>query len=138
MGVPAVLRILSDDHDGAFITEWAPPERVIPGFARWIEQCRTSHVTPTAANYHDFAVSDPEGDHFRDSYAIGATDPDTIEYRYVSGPVPTATDGSPTLIVYRAHARPDREPLLTVWHSIRFSNADTSSIHQLAFRAVIS
>ncbi|WP_405065027.1 GNAT family N-acetyltransferase [Kribbella sp. NBC_01510] len=108
-----------------------------PGFARWIEQCRTSHVTPTAANYHDFAVSDPEGDHFRDSYAIGATEPDTIEYRYVFRTGAYGNGWVADLTVYRAHARPDREPLLTVWHSIRFSNADTSSIHQLAFRAVI-
>jgi hypothetical protein len=44
---PAVLRIYSDDHDGAFAADWAAPEKVLPCLARWVEWCAVSNVMPT-------------------------------------------------------------------------------------------
>jgi hypothetical protein len=136
MGVPAVLRILSDDHDGAFITEWAPPQRTIPSLARWIETCRTDGVVPTASNYRDYAAA-ADGDRFRDDYPLDEGDPGNVRYRYAFRTGAYGNGWVGDLTVFRAHARPDREPLMTVWHQIRFSNTDTSSIHQLAYRGVL-
>jgi hypothetical protein len=136
MGVPAVLRIFSDDHDGAFITEWASPERVIPGFARWIEECRTNNAIPTATNYRDFAAGDPEGDHFHDDYPHDATDPANIQYRYILRTCAMGNGWVADLTVWRAHERPDREPLLTVWHQVQFTSTNTGPIHEVALRGL--
>ena len=136
MGTPAVLRICSDDHDGAFYAEWASPERIIPLFARWIETCRADGLIPTATNYRDFAAA-AAGDHVCDDYPPDAADPDNIHYRYAFRTGAYGNGWVGDLTVFRAHARPDREPLLTVWHQISLSSDDTSSIHQLAFRGVL-
>lgn len=132
MGVPAVLRISSDDHDGTFHVEWASPERIIPLLARWIENCRTGGAIPTATNYRDFAAA-AVGDHVCGDYPTGAADPDNIQYRYAFRTGAYGNGWVGDLTVFRAHQRPDREPLLTIWHQASFSHTDTSSLHQLAF-----
>ncbi|MFG1820824.1 hypothetical protein ACGFIF_44210 [Kribbella sp. NPDC049174] len=137
MGVPAVLGIFSDDHEGAFVTDWASPERVVPALAGWIESCRENHAIPTATNYREFAETDPDGNHFRDDFPPDTAEPDDLQYRYV---VRTGAYGSGwigDLTVWRARERLDREPVLTVWHQIRFSHGDTSSIHALPFHGLL-
>lgn len=141
MGTPAVLRIYSDDHAGAFVSQWASPERVIPLFAQWIEMCRTARVIPTATTYRDFATdtataTEDAGDLFQAGYPTGQPDPDGTQYRYEFRVGAYGNGWIADLTVSRAHARPDREPLMTVWHQVQFSDVDTSPMHLLAYRGI--
>lgn len=81
MGARAVLRIYSDDHDGAFWGAWASPEFVMAGLARWIEACRWRNQIPSAANYWEHVQVDP-GSQFTDAIGIDEPYPSDLNFRY--------------------------------------------------------
>ncbi|MGZ0153738.1 hypothetical protein ACXJJ3_42180 (plasmid) [Kribbella sp. WER1] len=133
---PAVLHIFSDDQDGAFLTGWGSPDRRVPQLARWIEQCRSEKVIPTAANYTEFAAAEPDGDHFHHPYELEDSDPNNAAYRYVVRTGAYGDGWTGDLTIWKASPRPDREPMLTVFHQARFTNADIRPLHQLAYHGL--
>jgi hypothetical protein len=80
MGKPAVFRIYSDDHAGAFCAQWASPQFKLAAIARWIEACRWRGQAPSAQNYWDHAQADTIGDHFTESYPVDDLDPGDLSY----------------------------------------------------------
>ncbi|WP_432951275.1 hypothetical protein ACQPXM_41435 (plasmid) [Kribbella sp. CA-253562] len=131
MGDPVILRIISDDQDSTFYAECASPEKFIPEFARFVEDCKANKIMPTATAYAEYVVT-AEGDHVREYYPTDADEPENLAHRYVVRTTAAGDGWLGDLTIWSRQKRTDRDPILTVWHRETFSSTDTRSLHRLA------